>query len=324
MKKRDIALAFGGAIGAAVAVKMLTRAKTVHWGDVQDLVIHSDRSRFVNVDGIRIHYQEFGDETRPTVLLIHGYTASVYVWKTAAPLLADAGFHVIAVDLVGFGYSEKPRSFEYSIDAQARIVARFMDRVGVGRAVIVGSSYGGAVAATLALDYAARVEKLVLVDTVINDDLKRHPILRLVSVPGIGEIVTPFLSDSRALHRWRMRGSVADPALVTEERVESIRRPLYAADGHHSLLATSRNWHAERIGQDAYLIEQPTLVIWGEDDTVIPVRDGYKLHGEIAGSRLVVLKDCGHMPQEEQSQRFCERIVEFCGTHPARNIDSGP
>jgi len=312
MKKRDIALAFGGAIGAAVAVKMLTRAKTVNWDDVHDFVVHSDRSRFVNVDGIRIHYQEFGDAARPTIVLIHGYTASVYVWKTAAPLLADAGFHVIAVDLVGFGYSEKPRSFPYSIDAQARIVSRFMDRLGIGRATIVGSSYGGAVAATLALDYSSRVEQLVLVDTVINDNLKKHPILRLASIPGVGEVITPFLSDSRALHRWRMRGSLADPALVTEERIDSIRRPLFAADGHHSLLATSRNWHAKRIGRDAHLIRQSTLIIWGEDDKVIPLRDGYELRDEITDSRLVVLKNCGHVPQEEQSALFCEQIAEFC------------
>src|SRR5436190_6442154 len=312
MKKRDLALAFGGAIGAAVAIKMLTRAATVNWDDVQHQIPHADRSRFVSVDGIRIHYQEFGGVTYPTIVLIHGYTASVYVWKTAAPLLADAGFRVIAVDLVGFGYSEKPRSFEYSLDAQARIVSRFMDRLGIGRAAIVGSSYGGAVAATLALDYAPRVEKLVLVDAVINDDLKRHPILRLASVRGLGEIITPFLSDSRALHRWRMRGSLADPALVTEERIDSIRRPLFAADGHHSLLATSRNWHANRISRDAHLIRQPTLIIWGEDDKVIPIRDGYKLRDEIADSRLVVLKNCGHVPQEEQSQAFRDRITEFC------------
>ena len=312
MKKRDLALAFGGAIGAAVAIKMLTRAATVNWNDVQHQIPHADRSRFVNVDGIRIHYQEFGDVTQPTIVLIHGYTASVYVWKTAAPLLADAGFRVIAVDLVGFGYSEKPRSFEYSIDAQARIVSRFMDRLGIGRAAIIGSSYGGAVAAILALDYSARVEKLVLVDAVINDDLKRHPILRLASIRGLGEIITPFLSDSRALHRWRMRGSLADPALVTDERVDSIRRPLFAADGHHSLLATSRNWHAMRISRDAHLIRQPTLIIWGEDDKVIPIRDGYKLRDEISDSRLVVLKNCGHVPQEEQSVVFCEQIAEFC------------
>lgn len=313
MKKRNLAIAIAGAAGAAVAVKMLTRAATVNFDDVADKVIHAERSRFINVDGIRVHYQEFGSENAQPMILIHGYTASTYVWRTAAPLLANAGFRVLAVDLVGFGYTEKPRWFEYSITAQTRMIERFMDRIGLGRAVVVGSSYGGAVAATLALDYPERVEKLVLVSPVINDRLKSHPILKLVSVYGIGEAITPFLSDSQVFMRYRMNGtfSRANRHMVTDERIEAIRRPLLAADGHRSLLATSRNWNAERIEHDAQLIDQPTLIIWGEDDAVIPVTDGHLLHDEILHSRLVVLKNCGHVPHEECSEMFCEIVTEF-------------
>ena len=187
MKKRNLALAFGGAIGAAVAVKLLTRADSVNWEDVVDRVTHSAHSHFVNIDGARVHYQEFGDSSKPPLILIHGYTASVYVWKTAAPMLAEAGFHVIAIDLLGFGYSEKPSWFDYSIASQARMISRFMNRLGIGRANIVGSSYGGAVALNLTLDYPETVEKLVLVDAVCNDEPKDHPILKIVSLPGVGE-----------------------------------------------------------------------------------------------------------------------------------------
>jgi pimeloyl-ACP methyl ester carboxylesterase len=327
MKKRNLAIAFAGAAGAAVAVKMLTRAATVSFDDVADKIIHAERSRFISVDGIRVHYQEFGDAANPPMILIHGYTASAYVWKTAAPMLARQGFRVIAIDLVGFGYTEKPRWFEYSITAQTRMIERFMDRLGIGRANIVGSSYGGAVAATLALDYPERVEKLVLVDAVINDDLQSHPILKLASVPGIGEVITPFLADSKVFMRYRMNGTFAkeNRHMVTEERIEAIRRPLHAADGHHSLLATSRNWNAKRISTDAHLINQPTLIIWGEDDTVIPVTDGHLLHDEILHSRLVVLKNCGHVPHEECTGVFCEIVSEFChdkkGKLPNRDND---
>src|SRR5687768_548953 len=299
---------------------MLTRVASVDWDDVSELIPHAENSRFTNVDGARIHYQEFGDVSKPTILLIHGYTASVYVWKTAAPMLADAGFHVIAIDLLGFGYSDKPKWFDYAIASQARVVARFMNRLGIGRATVVGSSYGGAVAATLALDYPERVEKLVLVDTVCNDNLKSHPILRLAAIRGIGEAITPFLVDARAFQRHRMRGTLArtNHSLITKERVEGVLRPLTAADAHRSLLATSRAWSACRIEQDAHLINQPTLIIWGEDDTVIPVDDGYKLHDSILHSRLVVLKDCGHVPPEEKSDLFVELVAEFCRDRKAR------
>jgi pimeloyl-ACP methyl ester carboxylesterase len=316
MKKRNIALAALGVAAGAVAVKMLTREETVDFEAVRDLIPHSDRSKFVHVDGMRIHYQEFGDGAQPPVILIHGYTSSVYSWHRSAPRIAEAGFRVIALDLVGFGYSDKPRYFEYTIDAQARMVTRFMDRLGIGAATIVGCSYGGAVAATIAIDEPERVEKLILVDAVINDDLKSHPILRLASVPGIGEIVTPFLADSRALLRHRMSGTLAPAShhLITDERVNAILRPLHAADGHHSLLATSRNWNASRLTRDAHLITQPTLIVWGEQDTVVPIRDGYTLRDSIFGSRLMVIKDCGHVPQEEQPRLFTKLVSEFCVT----------
>src|SRR4051794_20176692 len=100
MKKRNLALAFGGAVGAAVAAKMLTRAKTVKWEDVSNSIPHADHSHFTYVDGARIHYQVFGESSKPTIILVHGYTASVYVWKTVAPMIADAGFRVIALDLL--------------------------------------------------------------------------------------------------------------------------------------------------------------------------------------------------------------------------------
>lgn len=313
MKKRDLAFAVGGGVAALVAVKMLTRAKRVDWETVRPRVPHSDKSHFLNIDDARVHFQEFGDPSKPPVILIHGYTASVYVWNVVAPLVAEEGFRVIAIDLIGFGYSEKPSWFEYTINAQARMIARFMDRLGIGKAVLVGSSYGGAVAATLALDYAARVEKLVLVDAVINDDVKNHLILRLGSVRGLGEVITPFLVDSKRYMRRRMHNTlaVANHHLITDDRVENIVRPLSNAEGHRSALATSRNWDANRIEQDAHLINHPTLLIWGENDKIIPVTNGHKLYDAILHSRLVVLKDCGHVPQEEKSEMFAELVTKF-------------
>jgi pimeloyl-ACP methyl ester carboxylesterase len=324
MKLRNLALGLTGAVGAAVAVKLLTRPATVDWDDVSGAVHHAENSHFVSVDGARIHFQEFGSDVDPPIVLIHGYTASTYVWRTVAPMLADAGLHVIAIDLVGFGFSDKPRWFDYSIDAQARMVSRFMDRIGIGRAVVVGSSYGGAVAATLALDYPERVEKVVLVNAVANDRVKNHPILRICSVPGVGEAIAPFLADTKAFHRHRMRKTLspANHDLITQDRVESVARPIAAADAHHSLLATSRNWHADRITYDAHLINQPTLIIWGEDDKVIPITDAYTLHDRILHSRLVILKHCGHVPMEEKSDIFTDLVTEFCRDRNGRIADS--
>ena len=315
MKKKYLAAgAATGAIGGLIAWKFLTRARQVNWKDFAEKAHHPENSHFVEVDGATVHYQRFGDITDPTLVLIHGYTASTYVWKTVAPMLADRHFHIIAVDLLGFGYSNKPAWFDYTIVSQARMIERLMDRLGIGRAVLVGSSYGGAVASTVALDYAERVEKLVLVGAVCNDEVKERRLLKLAAVPGLGEILTPFIADSKALLKRRMQNTIApiNHHLITTERIEAVHRPLNAADGHHSLLQTARNWDACRIESDASLINQPTLIIWGEEDTVIGIHNGEKLHQEILNSRFVVLKNCGHVPHEEKPERFVELVSEFC------------
>ncbi len=314
MKKKYIAAGVGLGVGAAIAWKFLTRAATVHWEQVAGDMHHAGNSSFAEVDGLRVHYQEFGEENKPVLLLIHGYSASTFTWKTAAPMLAEEGFRVIAVDMIGFGFSSKPGWFDYAISSQARIIERFMDRLGIGSALVVGSSYGGAVAAMLTLDYPERVEKLVLVDAVSNDEAMNHPLIHLVKTPIVGELLGAFLVDSKAFVRHRMKTSLAaaNYHLVTNERVNSIHRPLHAADGHNSMLSSVRNWQAQRIENDAHLISAPVLLIWGEHDVVIPPRNGRTLHRLIPQSRLVMFKNCGHVPQEECPADFVKVVSEFC------------
>jgi pimeloyl-ACP methyl ester carboxylesterase len=314
MKKKNLAFGIGGAVGLGLAWKFLTRADSVNFSDFTDKIHHAEHSHFVEIDGMTVHFQEFGDPTDQTLLLIHGYTASTYVWHTVAPMLAAANFHVVAADLIGFGYSEKPRSFDYSIASQARMLTRLMNRLGIGRAMLVGSSYGGAVASTIALDYPERVEKLVLVDSVSNDDVLDHPLLKLAAVPALGELLAPFLVDSKMLLKYRMQNTLApeNHYLITKDRLDSVHRPQNAADAHHSFLATARAWDACRIEDDAKYIAQPTLIIWGEKDRVIPMRNGEKFFDSIANSRFVVLKNCGHIPQEEKPEIFVDLVTEFC------------
>jgi pimeloyl-ACP methyl ester carboxylesterase len=315
MKKRYlVAGAIGGAIGGAIAYKMLSRETEVNWEDVFEDVIHSEYSHFVEVDGTRVHFQEFGDRRHPTLILIHGYTASTYSWHKVTLALAEHDFHVIAVDLLGFGFSGKPKWFDYTITSQARMISRFMNRLGIGRATVVGCSYGGAVAATVALDYPEFVEKLILVDAISNDEVKNRTIFRLAGLPGIGEIAAAFLTDSRYFSRKRMHETLGkdNHHLITEERVEAIIRPLSAADAHNSALMSLRHWDANRIEEDAHLINHQTLLIWGEDDTVVPVHNGEKLHRSILNSRMVVFRKCGHVPQEEYPEGFVQVVTDFC------------
>lgn len=310
MKKRYW---IAGAASLAIAGKLLLRPRDADWDKCRDVVFHSEHSCFVDVDGVRVHYQEAGDARAPAMVLIHGFASSTLVWSKVFLKLAAAGFRVIALDMLGYGYSAKPRTCEYTIDSQARLLMRLLDALGIPRAIVVGSSYGGAVAATCALDYPDRVEQLVLVGTVNNNRPLAFMLMRLFGSPVFGDVVSPLLIGSRRLLRQRMKRVYDRHSWVLDERrVDARHLPLRAASTHRAIIRTVRGWDAERISRDAHLITQPTLLIWGETDREIPVADGERLHAEIPGSRLIVFSNCGHLPHEEYPEAFVDVVTDFC------------
>jgi pimeloyl-ACP methyl ester carboxylesterase len=310
MKKRYW---IAGAATLAIAGKLLLRPRDADWDKCRNGVFHCDYSRFIDVDGVRVHYQEAGDERAPALVLIHGFAASTLVWSKVFLKLAEAGYRVIAPDMLGYGYSAKPRNGEYTIAGQAKLLTRLLDRLGIPRAIFVGSSYGGAVAATCALDYPDRVEKLILVGTVNNNRPLAFTLMRLFGSPLFGDVVSPLLIGSRRLLRRRMRQVYDRHAWVIDERrVDARHLTLRAAGAHRAIIRTVRGWDAERISRDAHLITQPTLLLWGENDREIPLADGERLHEEIPGSRLIVFLECGHLPHEEYPKAFTNVVIDFC------------
>jgi pimeloyl-ACP methyl ester carboxylesterase len=314
MKKRYlIAAGAGGFASAAVAAKLLSRPRDVEWREHAGRIAHAEYSWFAQVDGVRVHHQDAGPENGPAIILIHGFCASTLVWSEVFLPLASAGFRVIAVDLLGHGFSEKPKDGEYTIEAQARMVLRLMDQLGIERATLAGSSYGGAIAASIALDYPERVEKLVLVGSVINNEATKQPLLRLAGAPFVGNIISPLLLDSRWMVRRRLKKIFSEGAiqLFDEKRMDARHLPLKAASTHHAILQSLRRWKAERIERDAHLIKQPTLLIWGEQDNDTPLRLGKHLHDSMPDARLIIFRRCGHLPQEEYPQEFAELVKGF-------------
>lgn len=301
-------------VGGALALKLLLRPRDVEWGEHRERLHHAEKSRFVEIENVRVHYQEAGAADAPPVLLIHGFCASNFVWSEALVPLADAGFRVIAPDLIGFGFSGKPEGGEYTIEMQARMICGLMDALGIERAALVGSSYGGAVAAVCALDHAERVERLVLVGTVSNDEVPRRPWLRVAASPLVGEVFSPLLIDARRLVKRHLRRTYAaqNGFLLDEERITAHQRPLLAANTHRAILRTLRRWSAARIELEAGRITQPTLLVWGAHDREVPLKSGERLRELIKGSRLFVFPDCGHLPQEERPQEFASLVAEFC------------
>lgn len=314
MKKRYwIAGSATAAAVGAIAGKLLLRPRDADWHECRDVVFHSEHSCFADVDGVRVHYQEAGDSNAPALVLIHGFASSTLVWSRVFLKLAGAGFRVIAPDMLGYGYSDKPSNWEYTIGGQAKLIVRLLDALKISRAIVVGSSYGGAVAATCALDYEDRVEKLVLVGTVNNNRPLAFALMRFFGSPVFGDVLSPLLIGSRRLLRRRMKRVYDRHSWVLDERrVDARHLPLRASATQRAIIRTVRGWNAERISRDAHLISQPTLLLWGENDVEIPLADGERLHEQIPGSRMVVFFHCGHLPHEEYPDAFTRVVTDFC------------
>jgi pimeloyl-ACP methyl ester carboxylesterase len=334
MKKRYwLGTLSASALGAFVAAKLLLRPNDVAWEANREAIFNAEYSRFTEVDGVRMHYQEAGDAGAAPMILIHGFAASTLVWSKVLLELAAAagphqlgepegrphtqgvltGFRVIAPDLPGYGYSAKPRDHEYTIAGQAKIVVSFLRQLGIERAILVGSSYGAAIAATIALDHPALVEKVVLVGAVTNNKPTRYLLMRLFGSPIIGDILSPLVVGSRRLLRLRMKRVYDRHSWqLDEKRVEARHLPLATRGAHRAVIRTVRRWDAERVSREAHLLTQPTLLVWGDTDREVPLADGEELHRNISGSRLVVFRDCGHLPQEEYPEAFTKLVSEFC------------
>jgi pimeloyl-ACP methyl ester carboxylesterase len=310
MKKRYW---IAGAATAAVAAKLLMRPRDVDWRENRDIIFHSEYSRFADIGGTRMHFQDAGDLDGVPLVMVHGFASSTLVWSKVFLRLADEGFRVLAPDLLGYGYSGKPRRRKYTIEAQAKALVELLDRLEISKAIFIGSSYGGAVAATCALDYPDRVQKLILVGAVNNNAPLKFTLMRLFGSPVVGDVVAPLLIGSRRLLRMRMKKVYDRHAWVLDEqRVEARHRPLRTSSTQRAIIRTVRGWNAERVSLDAHLIRQPTLLLWGETDREIPLADGQRLHGRIKGSRLIVFRECGHLPHEEYPEAFTEVVTDFC------------
>jgi len=312
MKKRYWLAGISAVAASGVAAKLLLRPHDVEWEKNREIIFHADRSRFVQVAGVPVHYQEAGDINSPPMILIHGFASSNLVWSKVLLPLADAGYRIIAPDLLGFGYSGKPRHLDYTIKSQALMIVGLMKQLGIERTLLVGSSYGGAVAATVALDHPGLVEKLILVGAVTNNRPTRYMLMRLFSSPIIGDILSPLLASSRTLLRRRMKRVYDRHEWVLDERrVQARHLPLRTRGTHRAIIRTVRRWDADRISRDAHLISQPTMVMWGENDREVPLRDGEKIHQEIPNSRFIVFRECGHIPHEEYPTEFIQLVSGF-------------
>jgi pimeloyl-ACP methyl ester carboxylesterase len=295
----------------ALTVFWFARPADVSFDEVRAEVPNSDYSHFAEIDGVRIHYQEKGTGT--PLVLIHGYTASTYSWKEVFEPLAKS-FHVIAVDLKGFGFSGKPDG-DYSRRAQAMLVSHLLDHLKIDKAWLCGNSMGGEVALNVALANRERVAGLILIDSAgVEVPGKGSLAPSYLTVPVLGRVLIALSLTSDKLVRQGLEKSFYDQSKVTGDRVANYYRPLKTRGGQLAALRARTQWAMYPVEPELGKINVPTLILWGTEDRLIPLAAGRKMSSLIKDSRLVMFENCGHLPQEEMPARTIDEIINFIKT----------
>ncbi len=239
-------------------------------------------SRYIKVDGYRMHYLATGPASGPPVVLVHGLGGRAEDWWNVAPVLAKAGFRVYMPDLLGFGRSEQPADFSYSVRDQAAVVVHFMDALGIKQVELGGWSMGGWIVQLVASEHPERVSRLIIIDSVglnikptWNTDLfvptspEQLDQLDALLMPN-PPTIPPFIARDY-LRRFSRNGRVIKRALATMKTGQDVT---------DSLLPQ---------------LKMPVLIVWGSLDQIVPVNQAQIMHNLIPQSQLLVIPGCGHL-----------------------------
>ena len=279
-------------------------------------------SQFAEINGLTVHYKEMG-QGKPVFILLHGFGASEFSWREVIEPLSRQG-RVIVYDRPAFGLTERPLPGDwngtnpYSVQGNIELLDGLMDELGVEKAILVGNSAGGEVAAAYALEHPDRVQGLVLVDPAVGSG-SRGPIppgiLPLLKTPQLRHL-GPLLVRSFAgeLGNEAIRMAWHDPSLINQQVYEGYRRSLMANNWDKALyeftIADNPGHYADRLGELAI----PVLVVTGDDDRIVPTEQSIQLADELPNAILNIIPQSGHLSHEEHPDLFMQAVTEFLST----------
>jgi pimeloyl-ACP methyl ester carboxylesterase len=256
------------------------------------------QSREVTIDGHRVHYEAEGPAAGPVVVLVHGLGGRAEDWRHLAPYIAKAGFRVYLPDLIGYGRSEKPKDFSYSVRDEAVVVAGFLDALGLNQVDLGGWSMGGVIVQHVAAHHPQRIRRLMLFDSAGLFLLPTWD-TRLFTPNSPAE-----LDQLYALlmpHPPVVPGFVARDILrVSDERAWIIHRALAA-------MLTGQDATDKLLSQ----LKMPVLIVWGEEDKITPLSHGETMHRLIPESQLDVIAGCGHLAPDQCAAQIAPNVLEF-------------
>jgi len=255
-------------------------------------------SHSVQVAGHRVHYLVSGPAAGPAVVLVHGLGGRAEDWRELAPYLVKAGFRVYQPDLFGYGRSEQPTDFSYSVRDEAEVVMGFFDALGLKQVDLGGWSMGGGIVQHVAARHPERVRRLMLFDAVGIWQMPKWDV-RLFMPQSPAELER--LDDLLMPHPPTVPGFIArDIVRVSEQRDWITRRAL-------ATMLTGQD------ATDKLLpgFKMPVLIVWGAEDHIFPVSQAETMHQLVPNSELLVVPGCGHLAPGQCAAQIGPKVAEF-------------
>lgn len=272
--------------------------------------INEDSIFTFNYKGSKIKYFDEGEGN--VLLFIHGLGASSYTWRYLSQYY-KSNYRVICMDLEGFGESSKPTNKKYKIQQQSRLVNNFIQRKNLNNVTLIGNSFGGTVVLHTYLNYRKLdINKIILLDSAAYTQ-KFPTYISLLRTPVINRLAF-YLIPHKSIAKWVLNEIFYNKTLVTTEMITTYGSYMWGTGSHTALIGSAKSITSndvKKLSTQYRKIKIPVLIIWGDKDTVTRLEIGERLHQDIENSTFRVIKNCGHIPQEEEPEKTIAIINDF-------------
>jgi len=268
-------------------------------------------SAFITIDGMEVHYRDEGNKTDSLPLvLIHGTGSSLHTFDAWAAVLKNEK-RVVRMDIPAFGLTGPFPDRNYSINHYVAFINHFLSALGIKKCIIGGNSLGGQIAWNFTVQFPGMVQKLVLIDAAGYPlESKSEPIaFRIARIPVLNKLMT-FITP-KSMVQSSLENVYADKSKVTAALVDRYF-DLTLRKGNRQALIDRLNLPLDTGSvQNIKNIQQPVLILWGDQDLLIPVKYADRFHHDLPNDTLVLLKNMGHVPMEESPQESLAPLMEF-------------
>ncbi|WP_078549126.1 alpha/beta fold hydrolase [Litchfieldia alkalitelluris] len=268
---------------------------------------HLIQKKHIKIGEINVFCEYLLNE-KPPIVLIHGFVSSTFTFNRLIPLLAKH-FSVLAIDLPGFGQSEKSKKFIYSFDQYSNIIVECIKHFNLRKVLLVGHSMGGQVALYTARKAPNNISRIILLCS--SGYLKRASkwLILLSHIPYFSLFIKYYIKYKGVQNS--LRNVFYHQHYITEEVINEFGKPLKEVDFYHALCRFIRHREGDLTKEQLKEISVPTLLLWGENDKVVPLKTGQQLVQDLPIANLITYNKTGHLLTFERTREVFEQILAF-------------